>query len=754
VRDEDKTKEQLLEELRTLRAILARTEKEPSLDRPGLPIERLPLAYIRFDADIRVLDWNLAAQKIFGYTREEVLGRVLLDLILDLPLTESLQRVLERIRAGDMNAHSVNENRTKDGRVITCQWFNTPLLDPEGRFIGAISLGQDITERGRVETMLEQNRRRLQAIFENVLDPILLMDDSGRYVDGNPACCELLGYSREELLQLTLWGITPEELRTCIPELGGRLLSEGRLSGEYTLLCKGGANRVVEFRSVANILPGLHLAIYRDITERKRAEEELRRLNVALENAVEGIALLDRQGRYLSVNPAYARMTGHRPDQLAGRSWQRTVHPDDLQEVETAHQIMLREGRAEAEVRGVRRDQTLFWKQIVMVKPREQDGQWSGHYCFMKDITERKQVEGALRESEERFRNAFDHAPVGMFLTGLDGRWLKVNEALCQTVGYSEEELLATTWEAITHPEDLEPDMARVRGLLAGEAAYYHLEKRYLHKDGRVAWILLGASLVRDQHGRPLYFVGHAQDITERKGAEGRLRDYSDRVQALSRRLLGAQEDERRHLARELHDEFGQLLAAINFQLHAAKWLAGAAAQSRLDECSTLLQQAGEQVRSLALELRPTMLDTLGLEAALRWLAERHQQRTGAEVWVEACLSGPPLSPDLAIACFRVAQEALTNVVRHAQARHVWMELRQGESALELVVRDDGVGFAVAPAQEHAARRGSLGLLGMRERVKALGGTLDLESEPGRGTRVCATVPLNEISQGRAAEAE
>jgi two-component system sensor histidine kinase UhpB len=138
------------------------------------------------------------------------------------------------------------------------------------------------------------------------------------------------------------------------------------------------------------------------------------------------------------------------------------------------------------------------------------------------------------------------------------------------------------------------------------------------------------------------------------------------------------------------------------------------------------------------------MLDTLGLEATLRWLAEQHQQRTACEVQVVGHLSGTPLAPGLAIACFRVAQEALTNVARHAAARHVWIELSQSERVLELVIRDDGVGFEVASTQEQAATRGSLGLLGMRERVEILGGTLKVESEPGRGTRVRASFPLSE----------
>jgi two-component system sensor histidine kinase UhpB len=138
------------------------------------------------------------------------------------------------------------------------------------------------------------------------------------------------------------------------------------------------------------------------------------------------------------------------------------------------------------------------------------------------------------------------------------------------------------------------------------------------------------------------------------------------------------------------------------------------------------------------------MLDTLGLEAALRWLADQHQQRIGIEVRVVGHLTGAPLPPDLSIACFRVVQEALTNVVRHASARHVWIELSQAESGLELVVRDDGVGFDVVAAQEQAARRGSLGLLGMRERAAALGGSCEAGRAPGGGWRVRARIPIDQ----------
>jgi two-component system sensor histidine kinase UhpB len=154
------------------------------------------------------------------------------------------------------------------------------------------------------------------------------------------------------------------------------------------------------------------------------------------------------------------------------------------------------------------------------------------------------------------------------------------------------------------------------------------------------------------------------------------------------------------------------------------------------------MQRAGAQVRSLALELRPMLLETAGLGGTLRWLADQYQQRTGIITQVAGHV--PDVSGEVAIACFRIVQEALTNVVRHARARHVWIELSQREGLLELVVRDDGEGFDVPRTLERAASSGNLGLIGMRERVEILGGQLEINSQSGQGTRIHVRLPLSE----------
>ncbi|HKI33675.1 MAG TPA: MHYT domain-containing protein [Gemmataceae bacterium] len=335
----------------------------------------------------------------------------------------------------------------------------------------------------------------------------------------------------------------------------------------------------------------------------------------------------------------------------------------------------------------------------------------------------------------------FEQAPQAVALLRADNRIVRVNREFTGTFGYGPHEALGRRLGDLIVPDESR-DEEQKYAELGAHGQRLDVEGVCRRKDGS----RLHVSMVRvpvSVAGGQVEIYAIYRDVTERKRADEALRECADRLQALSRRLLQVQEEERRHLARELHDEVCQLLAAIVFHLHAATRVTGAAALARVEECARLVRQAGEQVRGLALELRPAMLDVLGLEAALHWLAERHQQRTGCEVRVEGHLPGKPLPPDLAITCFRVAQEALTNVVRHAQARHVWIEMGGAEGALELAVRDDGVGFDMGAAQRRAAEQDSLGLLGMAERVQLLGGRLRVESQPGRGAHIRATFPLS-----------
>jgi len=228
----------------------------------------------------------------------------------------------------------------------------------------------------------------------------------------------------------------------------------------------------------------------------------------------------------------------------------------------------------------------------------------------------------------------------------------------------------------------------------------------------------------------------------ERSNSNQRVVADRERLAAFSHQLFEVQEIDRGHLARELHDEIGQVLTLASISLHEVKALASAAARARLEECCRTVDNALEQVRSLTLKLRPPLLDELGLEAALGW----HLHRLAGQAGLIAHFDCPPslgrFHPNIETACYRVIQEALTNVVRHARASEIWVKLQIRDAALEMSVRDDGIGFNVQTRRQRAARGESFGLVSMEQRVLLAGGTIEFESAALCGSVVYACLPV------------
>lgn len=232
-----------------------------------------------------------------------------------------------------------------------------------------------------------------------------------------------------------------------------------------------------------------------------------------------------------------------------------------------------------------------------------------------------------------------------------------------------------------------------------------------------------------------------AHDIAERERAEEALRESRRQLQTLSRGILDTQEAERRRLARDLHDELGQVLTAIKINLQARDRIKDQSPAELDAENVRLVEGAIQQVRRLALALRPSMLDDLGLLPALRWIADQTAERGGFRVQLGADFPETRLVPAIETACFRIAQETLTNIARHAQAKRVAIELRHDGDELSMTVQDDGRGFDVADAQAHASAGDSVGMLGMQERAELAGGKVEIESAPGQGTVVRTRFP-------------
>ena len=261
--------------------------------------------------------------------------------------------------------------------------------------------------------------------------------------------------------------------------------------------------------------------------------------------------------------------------------------------------------------------------------------------------------------------------------------------------------------------------------------------------DGTRIPVLANVIPLRHAEGHLIGAVSCFQDITERKRAEEKLQESNETLQLLSRRLVESQETERRNIARELHDEVGQTLTVAEMNLQVMLQSSHATPQTRrLKESLQAVERVLAHVRDLSLSLRPSMLDDLGLESALRWYTHRQAALTGLRVEFQFDPLEERLDPVIETACFRVAQEALTNVVRHAHARAVSVLLRKRNGHLHLIVRDDGVGFDVTALRQHAREGASLGLLSMEERAVLTDGALELTSAPGQGTEIHAWFPL------------
>ena len=330
-----------------------------------------------------------------------------------------------------------------------------------------------------------------------------------------------------------------------------------------------------------------------------------------------------------------------------------------------------------------------------------------------------------------------DTATVGVFQATLDGELIFANSGFVQMAGYSSiDELGSSTLQSLYRNRS---DHARLVELLKVDGKATEFEAEFLTRDDSVKTIIMSVTL---EEG---LISGVCIDITGRKKVEVALHATERRIRRLSHRLLEIQENERRQIARELHDEIGQILTATKIDLEVIRrnQLPDELIH-RLNDDIMMLDACLSEVRNLSLELRPSILDDLGLIAALRWQLERFQHRAGFAGNLIAEGISERFDTDLETASFRIAQEALTNIAKHGKAHHVEIEMKQNPAELTMSIRDDGMGFDVDRAMAEAVRSKTFGILGMQERVSLLGGSLEFKSVVGKGTTVSARLPIGE----------
>jgi PAS domain S-box-containing protein len=592
-------------------------------------------------------------------------------------------------------------------------------------------------------------------ILETVRDIFIVLDADWRFVYLNAAAVKTARQPLEKLLGRTVW--------ECFPALRGTEVEvryRQAMAQQVPVHFEAPGVLTGRWYDISVYPAATGLTIYgRDVSERKQAEEALRASERLLRESGERHRLLaelssdysytcqvDPDGtiRIESATEGFERVTGYSVAEVEAQGgWKTLVHPDDRDNVRREQRVLAGQ-RDVDEVRIITRQGDTRWIRFSTVPAADPGlGRVVRLLGAVQDITERKRAEIALRESEERFRNFMDNNPAVAFMRDPEGRYVYFNrthQLLFQ--GPSTSWLGKTLFDVF--PAQTAAELAAHDAEVMATGLVLRAEEKVPALDGIFRDWLAFKFPIQDALGRR-FLGGVAVDITDRKVAEQALRESEERLQALSRRLLEVQEAERRSFARELHDEIGQALTGLSLVLKTSALAHGEDLSARLREAQALVKELMAKARDLSLRWRPTMLDDLGLLPALLWLIDRYTAQTSISVHFEHRGLEQRFRQQVETAAYRIVQEGLTNVARHAGVATAALRVWLGTDVLCIQIEDQGTGFEVRLLQS-SARSG--GLSGMKERVHLLRGRLVLESAPGHGTRLTAQLPVQEAENG------
>lgn len=639
------------------------------------------------------------------------------------------------------------------GRIIWILAQVVREVDGRGRTTGYVGTVTDITELHQIREELQRSHaalevrmrdrteelQRMARIVEMLDDAVVSADLEGRVLSWNRGAEAIFGYPAAEMIDQPVFSLAPPEKRDEALSFESHIRGGGEIHHfETTAITKTGERLHVvisgyPLRDAAGTITGTW-AIMRNVTERKRAEEALRaseakyrRLHETMRDA---FVIVDLKGRILEFNSAYEAMLGYSADELRVLTYMDLTpqkwHAADARI--TAEQVLALGDSGVHEKEYRRKDGTIVPVEVRSFLIRDDSGQSAAMWAIVRDVTERTRTQQALRQSEERLRLALDNGRYGLWDWDLadphgyaDERWHAIH-------GYASGECPPTfeAWSDRLHPEDRERVLESLERHLSSDETPYDVDYRFRAGNGDYVWLnSRGHVNERDADGKAQRIIGTTCNIAERKRVEHQL-------QHLSRRLLCLQDDERRRLARDLHDSTAQTLAALSMNLSVLARedlppLPEARRLQLLKDSMELAEQATGELRTTSYLLHPPLLDERGLPAALRWFTEGFAGRSGIKVKLAITPDLERLAPEVETALFRVVQESLHNVHRHSGSESVEISLEIKNGMLTLEIRDRGCGIT-----PEASETPGVGIAGMKERLLQLGGTLlVVPKEPG-----------------------
>ena len=607
----------------------------------------------------------------------------------------------------------------------------------------------------KIGDVWQHSESTVRALLESAAQAILTVNAEGRLVLANRMAEKMFGYNQSELLGQQLDLLVPTDAQHRHREYHKAFFADPRnrpmgmgldLQGQR----KDGSRFPIEvsLNHIDTSEGRLGVAFVSDITERKRAEEALHQSELQyrglFEHMREGLAyckMVFENGFgsdfiYLTVNEQFKILTGLKD--VTGKRVTEVI--PRIRDVDPG----LFEIYARVALTGMPEKFEMFINSL---------GQWYSvsAYCPQKgffvaifdSINERKRMEDALREKEERLRLAVDSTGLGTF--DFDPRtrkliWSDVSKAYFGLP--PDAEVNDATFRKGIHPDDRDRVQRIVEEAMRPEShGQYATEYRTIGvNDGKERWVSAWGRVLFDRLGQAERFIGVMLDITDKRRLEKAAEASRNEIRALAASLLTAQEEERRRVSCELHDQICQQLASLAIDIGglAANPPPPEDARGRLKALQARVVKASEETRHIAYELHPSVLDDLGLVASLRALCKEFSEREGIAIEFDSGVLPGSIPREIVSGLYRVAQESLQNIAKHSNAKHVSVALSLRKGSVLLSIEDDGVGFDVGAVKG----RGGLGLVGMEERTRLIHGTLSIEAQPGHGTRISLTVPL------------
>jgi PAS domain S-box-containing protein len=650
-----------------------------------------------------------------------------------------------------------------DGSMRVVQVFTAEVKrNASGQPIWLFGAAQDITERREADEALRRSETKFRTLYDSTGDAIVLLDEKN-FLDCNPAALVMFGCAtREEFCSKHPADVSPpmQPDGTDSLTLANQRIATAIAKGSHQFEWMHKRTDTGEVFPADVQISALELdgkwvlqATIRDITERREVEEALRRsetkFRTLFDSTSDAVMLLGEKG-FFDCNPATLAMFGYATrEEFCTKNpadVSPPMQPDGTDSLTLANRQMataLEKGRHQFEWMHKRADTGEAFAADVLLSALELDGK-RVLQATVRDITERKQAEEELREREARYRTLAENFPHKIFMKDRNFQYVTVNENFSQDFGLRPEEFVGKV-DYDFSPKELSDKYREDDKQVMETGQAKELEEWYV-PGGRKIWVHTTKRPVRDKDGGIIGIFGIFWDISKRKQAEDELRDSHKQLRALAARMRTVREEERTRVAREIHDVLAQELTSLKIDVTLlARLLAqspGELEQSLVREklagMALATDTAIQSVQKIATELRPVVLDSLGLGAAIEWQAKDFQARTGIGCRARLAARNLLLDRDRSTALFRILQESLTNVVRHAAATQVEIVLQCKAGCVKLTIQDNGRGIQESQANAPSA----VGLLGLRERALLLGGRCEISGRPGEGTRVEVRIPL------------